>query len=1333
MPILSSFNKDGGVMALLDDYIYSGHAKYDCEIYVDGIKEELDIFNFTVNGSDGSISTYFGNLFTQYINITIDGRVLNPGQQLFIRLKPEGFGEYINVGAFYIQGDPAVSGTCYTYTAYDKTIFFDIPMDFVKVSQPIDPEDDCDISSYIDIFQTLYYIAQYLGCWLSVPSENTAWSNVANEEPVSEEEKYKTVRFLEIYRRIRMNRVSGMNVQYDEVFTINDLSKITVSSLLKTIGIVTQTDFRVVASLVDGKIEETIKAVPIFSDNIVKSGGGVDYSEVIYNQDGGTQRATIEVIESAIVKLKRYEFVESEDGQLFNYSESDYEQKITGYHDSINYMELQLPFCYRGIDEAGYKVAPNLIRAIRGALSKPASIPNPVVRHSYEIIGDPRIRNGMYMNLYGLNGTSSPDLCYIATYSYTWDGGIKANISSGNSENNSITMGGTTLASIAQAVKLLQFDTKNLSSNSLSLDEFYSKTASFGFLKADELEARVGTFGYIKTDELEAKVGTFDYIKTNELQAEIGKYGYITANEIDSKLATFGYVKTDELEAKVGSFGYIKTDGLQAEIGKYGYLTANEIDSKLASFGYVKTDELEAVIGTFGYLTAQQADIKYANIGLSNVTTENVGLLLNKVGMIDRATIVDGHITGFLDSVEINANRITAGTLIADRLLLRGSQQGLLYQLNNSGELTSINVDTLDGTILTRRTVTADKLVAKSITANELDVTNIFANTEVVNTLVGNEAFINKIMSNQIIVGVSQDAANALTKATNALSTAGTASSTASSALAAANTASTNANSATTIAELARMMMGGRLLYTDPTFLSGMNSVSVYNNSGNGAVSVARDTKSNQGMTSCPTTSGYIVRILVTGTATPGLGGFYQNLISRANAKFVVKYLINLPKGYKLCTATNSMGSGYTDKFIGDVSGTGTWKEYYRIVQCGASGTFSGGGHVYVVADGGAAPTASSPLVWYLGAIYAYDVTDVNPIENWRYQNTTYINGGHIYTGTIEAAAIKVGTITGDRMAAGTITADKINLTDLFSKNITASNLHITGGSVNISTSSTETSLIELRCNSTYTSLRPYGLYAKNTAGGTEDVAYFMSHQLRITSKYNGVTSMLHESPTIIRMSETDNKGNETVGVQITKSGILVANNTAGGINAQNNYLVTGNNVYQYLMSNYLPQSYGIVKGTMYWENTDWEYIPGTGISNLRDARDWGQSFLYVGTKNGAFSVAWAASDEALKKNIKKSREEALNKIRGINFIEYDWRDEKLGHVDLGISANQLEKIIPSAVFHVKQPEGSEHEYLRNLNSQELTAYSLKAIQELYDIVMEQREIIEQLRNERQG
>ena len=64
--------------------------------------------------------------------------------------------------------------------------------------------------------------------------------------------------------------------------------------------------------------------------------------------------------------------------------------------------------------------------------------------------------------------------------------------------------------------------------------------------------------------------------------------------------------------------------------------------------------------------------------------------------------------------------------------------------------MTSTEVDTLDGTILTQRTVTADKLIANSITANELDVKNIFANEAVLN-----EIFAQNITATGTITGVT--------------------------------------------------------------------------------------------------------------------------------------------------------------------------------------------------------------------------------------------------------------------------------------------------------------------------------------------------------------------------------------------------------------------------------------------------------------------------------------------------------------------------------------------------------------------------------------------------
>lgn len=218
---------------------------------------------------------------------------------------------------------------------------------------------------------------------------------------------------------------------------------------------------------------------------------------------------------------------------------------------------------------------------------------------------------------------------------------------------------------------------------------------------------------------------TADNAYIEHLKATIGEFGYITAENADLTYATI--------------------TSLQAVDGKIDTLSSKAIT----------TENLSAKVADLGYLSADSADLKYANIKLSNIEVADIATLFAEVGLIDRATIVEGHITGFLDSVEVNAANITAGTLVADRILLKG-ENGLLYSLNNLGELQSKTVDTLDGYILTDRTVNADKIVAKSITANELDVEKVFADSAVIKKI-----FSQDVTATGTITGATLKGANA--------------------------------------------------------------------------------------------------------------------------------------------------------------------------------------------------------------------------------------------------------------------------------------------------------------------------------------------------------------------------------------------------------------------------------------------------------------------------------------------------------------------------------------------------------------------------------------------
>ena len=251
----------------------------------------------------------------------------------------------------------------------------------------------------------------------------------------------------------------------------------------------------------------------------------------------------------------------------------------------------------------------------------------------------------------------------------------------------------------------------------------------------------------------------------------INPTGPITSQmqRLTAELITANQVIATKISAEQADIKYATIESLNVLSGKFDTLSAKAIT----------TDNLAAATAKLGYMTAEQADIKYANIELTNIATANVAKLFANVGLIDRATVVEGHITGFLDSVEVNANKITAGTLVADRILLKGSESGLLYALNNLGKLTSTTVDSLDGYVLTDRTINADKIVANSITANELDVANIFADNAVISTITSQSAFINAISTNKVVVGAANAANNASKTAGEAKTTADTAKQTA--------------------------------------------------------------------------------------------------------------------------------------------------------------------------------------------------------------------------------------------------------------------------------------------------------------------------------------------------------------------------------------------------------------------------------------------------------------------------------------------------------------------------------------------------------------------------
>lgn len=350
--------------------------------------------------------------------------------------------------------------------------------------------------------------------------------------------------------------------------------------------------------------------------------------------------------------------------------------------------------------------------------------------YTIEYLGDAFIEPGDKVKFYD---DSRLVQFYPSEIIWEWDGGLRCTLKSEIVQESGTTEADVSLNEIVNVINSVANTLQNVRYNTVTTKTLEADAANIGLLKAEQADIKYATIQSLNATD--AKITALDSatIKTDELY---------------SKVADLDYIKSDHADIAVIKNTMITTDTLKAEIAKIGYLTTDEADIR--------------------YLTVSTADTKFLHADMSDMDIAKIQTLFATAGIVSDMTIKDGHITGVLDSVTVNANSITTGTLSVDRLVIRGSEKSLVYELNNiSGALQAKSVDTLNGEILTQRTITADKLVAKSITSNEIKAGTITSDEIAAGTikaaninvtdLVGNSAFINSLKSNTVIVGLQND------------------------------------------------------------------------------------------------------------------------------------------------------------------------------------------------------------------------------------------------------------------------------------------------------------------------------------------------------------------------------------------------------------------------------------------------------------------------------------------------------------------------------------------------------------------------------------------------
>ena len=130
-------------------------------------------------------------------------------------------------------------------------------------------------------------------------------------------------------------------------------------------------------------------------------------------------------------------------------------------------------------------------------------------------------------------------------------------------------------------------------------------------------------------------------------------------------------------------------------------------------------------------LKTDTLDTGYAKIDFANIQMAAVQKLFTESGIIKDLIVQEGAITGELVGVTLKGDLIEAGTLVADKLVIKGSD-GLYYKLNTTGETIEAEQtieNSLNGSVITAKSITASKiqvtdLVAFGATIGGFDISN---------------------------------------------------------------------------------------------------------------------------------------------------------------------------------------------------------------------------------------------------------------------------------------------------------------------------------------------------------------------------------------------------------------------------------------------------------------------------------------------------------------------------------------------------------------------------------------------------------------------------------
>ena len=115
----------------------------------------------------------------------------------------------------------------------------------------------------------------------------------------------------------------------------------------------------------------------------------------------------------------------------------------------------------------------------------------------------------------------------------------------------------------------------------------------------------------------------------------------------------------------------------------------------------------------------------------------------------------------------------------------------------------------------------------------------------------------------------------------------------------------------------------------------------------------------------------------------------------------------------------------------------------------------------------------------------------------------------------------------------------------------------------------------------------------------------------------------------------------------------------------------------------------------------------------------------------GNGSSSWS-SDSRLKRDIETTRDGYIDDINKLRVVKYKWKNDKNSGLELGLIAQEVEKIFPSLVVDTEDAVGNGETY-KSLKYSVLPTILLKGMQEQQKMIQELKEEIELLKTQING